>query len=122
MSIIPRKMRQEMALDPYYSYCARNELFHDHECLPDPVTKRLIEWEHALYYAGSKIQDSFAIVPLCWWAHRGPGLNKEMNQLLALLRATEEQLRLYPRTNWVQRRGYLREKYLVEKAVNKVLI
>lgn len=81
-----------MAMDPFYSRCARNTLLDDHECEADPVTGRLIEWEHALIHASNQVNEEWAIIPSCWWAHRGPGLIKEINVWIALNRATDEEL------------------------------
>lgn len=108
---IPKAMRAEMHEMSYYHQCARNEALNDHECLPCPVTGRLIEWEHAMKYAGSKVNEIWAIVPICWWAHRGPGLVKEINQWLALNRATAEDFDKYPHNSWETERSYLNAKY-----------
>jgi hypothetical protein len=92
-STIPKKLREDMAADPFYHRCARQEALHDHVCVRDPINPRKpVEWEHALYRAGKKLQERFAIVPLCWWAHRGPGLSKRINEWIALSRATKDQL------------------------------
>lgn len=106
---IPRAMRQEMAEMPFYKLCARRG---DHECADENgrPTSRLT-WEHAMIYAGRKVQEIWAIIPLCPWSHLGPGLNKEKNQWIALSRATDKELEKYPRTDWFQKRGYLVEKY-----------
>lgn len=108
---IPLKMRAEMETQPYYHQCARNEALHDHVCQADPVTGRLIEWEHAMIYGGSKVNEIWAIVPICWWAHRGPGMVKEINKWLALNRATFEDFAKYERSNWPSERVYLNSKY-----------
>lgn len=94
-STIPLKMRAEMERDPFYHQCARNAALHDHTCQCDPIRGtygRMIEWEHALIYAGQKVQEKFAIVPICWWSHRGPGFDKNINIWLALNRATDSEL------------------------------
>ncbi len=100
-----------MALDPYYHSCARQAAFHDHVCQPDPVTGKLIEWEHAFIYAGQQVNEKWAIIPLCWFVHRGTGLNKKINQFLALQRATPEDLAKYPRANWAQQKLFLAKQY-----------
>lgn len=89
---MPRKLREECAADPFYKTCARNAALQDHVCGSDPLTGRMIEWEHALITAGIQVQKRFAIIPLCYWAHRGPGLNKSINVWIALNRATDEEL------------------------------
>ena len=93
MGHIPSKLRSKLALQPFYHVCARREALHDHECQPSPLNPRkLIEWEHALIYAGKQVQKEFAIIPLCWWAHSGPGLVKAINEWIALNRATDEEI------------------------------
>ena len=77
---------------PEYQKCIRNEWFHDHVCLPDLLTGRLIEWEHSMTYKNQRLNVKWAILPLCWWTHRGPGLNKRLNRLIALRRASEAEI------------------------------
>lgn len=82
-----------MAADPFYGSCARKAALGDHTCERDPLRpEQAIEWEHALYAAGKQLQQKFAIIPLCWWAHRGPGLDKDINIWIALSRATDAEL------------------------------
>lgn len=95
MTNIPPTLREKLAADPFYRACARQELLHDHDCQGDPVRGpmgRVVEWDHTLTYAGKQVQKRYAIVPLCWWAHRGPGLNRDMAVWIALNRATREEL------------------------------
>lgn len=95
MNNIPKKLRAELEGDPYYHACARQTLLGDHVCQGDPVRGRrgrMIEWEHSLIYASQQVQAPFAIVPLCWWAHRGPGADKRLNVWIALNRASEGEL------------------------------
>ena len=65
--------------------------------------------EHALYYAGRQIQEPWAIIDLCWHHHLGAGLNKRMNEYLAIMRATPEDLAKYPRVDWAQKLSYLKK-------------
>lgn len=90
---IPIKMRNEMDADPTMHVCMRYELLHDHDCQEDPLTGRLIEWEHVFTFGGSKINQKWAIISLCWLVHRGGKLNKEINRWIALNRATPDELR-----------------------------
>lgn len=101
MNNIPGPLRAELAEDPYYKICARV----DFDC------SGRITWEHAHYYAGKQIQERWAIIPLCVYHHLGPGLNKELNQAIALARASDEDLAKYPRGNWQQMKSYLFKKY-----------
>lgn len=112
MNKIPPQLRLKIASDPYYRQCARKCALNDHECKEDERTGKLIEWEHALIFAGRQIQEKWAIVPICWWAHRGPGLVKEINEWLALNRATDEELLKYSKAiNLTAKRDYLNTKY-----------
>lgn len=95
MNNMPLKLRRELEADPFYKTCARNEALHDHICQGDPIRGsrgRVIEWEHALYFAGKQVQQKFAIVPACWFVHRGPGMKKQVMEWIALNRATDEEL------------------------------
>lgn len=119
MRPIPPKLRQEMANDPFYRTCSRNALLHDHVCKPNPMTGQLIEWEHALYYQGRQINEKYAIIPLCWWAHSGPGLVKEINKWIALNRATDAELLLINKAeDYFRTRKNLNEIYGKKKAHN----
>ena len=118
MTTIPLKQRKEMALDPYYRVCARQEALHDHEC------DGKITWEHALIYAGKKVQSSWSIIPLCEWAHSvnrhqdGPGLNKEINVWIALNRATDEEvIQVSKAIDYIRMRAVLNGKYGVPALV-----
>lgn len=111
-----------MAQDPLYKICLRNLIFEDHICEPDPIMGKLIEWEHAMYYAGKQIQERWAIIPICWYVHRGGELDKEKNRFLALNRASDEDLEKYPRANFKQQREYLNNSYpqfVFGKGLNK---
>ena len=107
MQAIPAKLREELALDPYYKRCTR----HGWDCWGR------ITWEHAFIYAGRQIQEKWAIIPLCEYHHAvcrfqdSGSLNKEYNQYIALCRASDEDLAKYPRRDWEQLKKYLHEKY-----------
>lgn len=111
MQAIPSSLREELAEDPFYTKCSRKVLLNDHICRPDPLTGKLIEWEHAFIYAGNQIQEKWAIIPICYLVHRGGKLNKEVNEWIALNRASEEDLTKYPKRDWKQRKAYLNAKY-----------
>ena len=112
MNNIPPKLKEEMSQDPYYKKCARNEALSDHTCEPDPLTQKLIEWEHTLYFQGKQLQKKFCIIPICWLVHRGGKLNKEINVWIALNRATPEELiEISKATDYIHMRKYLNTKY-----------
>jgi hypothetical protein len=101
MRPIPAAMRKTMDADPYYHKCARRS----GEC------EGRITWEHALIYAGKQVNEPWAIVPLCVYHHLGPGMIKELNEYLAIRRATEADLAKYPRAQWQSKLVYLAGKY-----------
>ena len=86
--MIPKKTKEELAAKP--QICARLG-----EDCSGPLT-----WEHALLFAGRKVQDKFAIVFLCWYHHLGAGLDKRWNIRKALTQATPEDLKKYPKNTW----------------------
>ena len=51
-------------------------------------------------YAGRQINDKWAIIPLCVYHHLGPGLVKQKNIKIALLRATKNDLAKYSKALW----------------------
>lgn len=91
MRPIPSKLKARILADPFYKVCARA----DFSC-----TGR-ITWEHAFIYAGKQINEVWAIIPLCAFHHLvDEGMDKAQNQLIALSRATPEDLAKYQRINW----------------------
>lgn len=109
MNNMPLKLRKKLANDPFYDKCSRR----GREC------SGRITFEHALYYAGSQIQEEWAIIPLCWYHHLGEGLVKDFNEWVALNRlfSNEEWLKeakkKYSKAilNWKQRVLFLNKKY-----------
>lgn len=102
MNNLPTKLREELAADPYYRFCARA----DENCAGR------ITWEHAFEYAGRQIQERWAIIPLCWFHHLGAGLNKTINRQIAVVRATPEDRKRYPRLPWNQYEQCIKRKLL----------
>lgn len=113
MNNMPANLRKECAADPAYRTCMRNAALHDHECQPDPLQPwKLLEWEHALIFAAKQIQEKYAVISSCWWAHRGAGLVKEINVWIALNRATDQQLKAISKAvDYIRMRNRLNEKY-----------
>lgn len=112
MNNMPLKLREVCAADEEYRTCMRQEALHDHECAPDPLNGRLIEWEHALIFAGEQVQRKFAVISSCWWAHRGPGLDKRKNVWIALNRASDTELEeISKATDYLVMRERLNEAY-----------
>lgn len=112
MNKIPPKLRLEMAADSYYTRCARKDALHDHQCEEDPLTGKLIEWEHVFYWKGSQLQRKWCIIPICWLVHRGGKLDKTINEWIALNRATEPELdEISKAVNYKHKRDYLNKIY-----------
>ncbi len=94
MRKIPRKLREQLANDPYYKRCSRES----HEC------NGRITWEHVWIYAGRQINEWWAIIPLCWFHHLGAGLNKKINEKISLQRSKLSDYEKYPKKDWVELR------------------
>lgn len=99
-----------METNPYYKICARR-VTDGSNCAGR------ITWEHAMIYAGKQVNEEWAIIPLCERHHGvnnyqdGGVLDKQMNQYIALSRATEEELDRYPKSNWKHQLKYLKTLY-----------
>lgn len=118
MTVIPLALRKEMAADPEYAVCALASL------LPNLIGScdGSITWEHAIYFAGKKLQLRWAIVPCCEKHH---GVNtyldggtalKEIRVWVALNRATPEELKAISKsTNYFREKQRLNNKYGIYK-------
>lgn len=109
MRKISDRVRKIINEDRYYTICAR---WRDGGC------KGRITMEHALIYAGRQIDEAWAIVPLCAYHHAvdeyqdGGDLKKEINVMLALNRATDDELLKYSKAiDYIALRKKLNEKY-----------
>ncbi len=105
MRPIPIKHREIISSDPYFRVCARLNM----DC------NGRITIEHSFIYAGRQISEMWNYVPLCWAHHLGDKFVKEVNQMISLNRATDEELSKYPRKNWSQLKKYLNEKWGIKK-------
>lgn len=96
MSVINKKLRAEMALDPEYSRCSLQGLLGEYV---GPCDGR-VTWEHAIRYASKNVQERWAIIPCCA-AHHGVDqfqdaptqARKEIRVWVALNRASDDELR-----------------------------
>lgn len=112
-TVIPKKLREEMAIDPRRLLCSFKGIL-GHEC-GGRITR-----EHAMYYAGKKIQERWAIIFLCAKGHGvdeyqdHPGqVSKEMRQWVALNQATLADFARFPRAfpSFEHQRDYLNKRY-----------
>lgn len=105
----PKRVFEEIAKER--PPCERAAILNDHFCAGRSTM------EHVWTYAGRQIDEKWAIIRLCELAHSvGPYamngiLNKEINRYLSLLHATVDDLKKYPRVDWVQLKRYLTQKY-----------
>jgi hypothetical protein len=85
--------------------------------LEDHVCQGRITREHALYYAGKRLDEVFAIIFLCSYAHSVDEfqdigiLDKEINEWIAINRMTEEDMNRYSKFDWRHRKRYLNDVY-----------
>ncbi len=74
-------------------------------------------FEHVWIYGGSQINERWAIIPLCEYAHSvgkyqdGGIMDKQLNQYISLMIAEPADLKKYPEFDWNQKFVFLRGKY-----------
>lgn len=92
-------MKQEISHDPFMRYC----------CIDDSCCEGRIEWHHVWIYDKNQINEVWAIVPACKY-HHDKAESKEFKplfQIASLRRATEDDLKKYPKKDWDQIISYL---------------
>ena len=92
MNPIPPKLKKELQANPYYSRCVI-------------CYSKIVDWHHVFIYAGKQINEAWVIEPLCQSHHRMAHIiseRVEQSQKRCLLRATDEDLKQYPKYNWKQ--------------------
>lgn len=68
--------------------------------------------EHVFIYAGKQIQELWAIIDLCEFHHAVNGymdcgdLRKRVNEVISAAKATEDDLKKYPKRDWELLRKY----------------
>lgn len=109
MRPIPPAHRKIIDSDPYYRKC----------CLTGETAGK-IDLHHSFEYKGSQISELWAYMPIISRKHSPQGdadsvhrckVTMEKVQYLSLLRATEADLKKYPKKNWKQLFSYLSKKY-----------
>jgi hypothetical protein len=107
--MIPQKLRKQLENDQYYKKC----------CLTG-FTRFKIDWHHCFNYQGKQINEKWNIIPIYWRKHSPQGdpdsvhnckETKDRAELIALKRATKEELYNYKKANLEQRLNYLIKKY-----------
>lgn len=124
MTVIPQRIRKEMESDPEYTQCSLKGL------LPDIIGScdGRITREHVIYFASKKVQEKWAIPPICAKHHGvdlyldGSTASKEIRVWVALNRATDEEIHYVSKVvNYSRERERLNAKYGVWKTpVHKV--
>lgn len=113
MTVIPKSVRKELEADPNNDTCALKDF-------PGHVCDGRITREHAMYYAGKKIQERWAIVFVCASGHgvdkfqdSPTQLKKDVRQWVALNQATDEDFKRFPRAfpSFPHQLAYLNKKY-----------
>lgn len=106
MRPIPPLHRNQIDTDPYYRVCARSG---------EGGCAGRITIEHVFIYAGRQICEMWNYLPLCWFHHLGAGLDKRLNEYLALLRVTTAELSKYPKVDWKQKLKHLTSIYDISR-------
>lgn len=108
-----KKLRTEVNEDPDYLICS----LRDYDPVESPCAGRITR-EHAIIYAGRKVQEKWAIIPLCARHHAvdeyqdGGDMKKEVSQWVALNRASDAILTQFSKAvDYIRLRGYLNDKY-----------
>jgi hypothetical protein len=95
MRKIPESLKTELLADEFMQKC----------CLAyTGICQGRIEWHHNLIYGGRQQNVSFAILPLCHGHHLKADLKviKPILDKIMTLRATPEELALYPKRKWLK--------------------
>lgn len=88
---IPQKMREKLSKDPFMSKC----------CLSSNLCKGRIQWHHNLIYAGKRVNEYGAILPVCEFHHEKEGSYKPYLNAIMYSRMTDEDKLKYPRRKWL---------------------
>jgi len=108
MTPIPPKIRRQIDEDSFYKICI-------HIGKDGHVCEGRLTMEHAWLYAGEQIQEIWAIVPCCWAKNVDVSSDdKRWNQYVALLRATDDDLKKFPKKDWVQELKFLTDEFKAE--------
>lgn len=111
MRVISQRVKEKINSDTFFTKCSRQVILKDHTC------QGRLTMEHTEIYGGRQIDEAWAIIGLCAFAHGvdqfqdGGILNKEINRWIAINRMTEEDEAKYSKRNWKREREYLNGKY-----------
>lgn len=112
MRKLGEELKKKLSSNPEYRKCIRYEWLKDHTC------NGRITWEHAIIFGGKQLNEPWAIIPICAYAHSVDKwqdcgiLNKEINEWIALNRASDEELEAVSKAiDYKRKREYLNGKY-----------
>ena len=101
MRPIPKKLREEMASDPFYKRC----------CITNHVLGK-IEWHHHLIFAGKQVNEKWCILPISKFVHDNLCHFKKKLNWIMYNRATDEELKKYSGVvNLISERDKLNKLY-----------
>lgn len=110
---IPQKMRIQMSEDPFYKNCCYAYFTGDNNC------SGKIEWHHNLKYGGQRVNEIFAILPVCQYHHRLADTSEIRMVLdwIMLNRATDLELQTYSKAE-----NYFDKKQRLNKMFGNICI
>lgn len=109
--MIPLPIKRQLERDPFMKRCIYHDIGRGHECANQFGGIVIPTWEHAWIYANNKVQEWWAILPVCWYHHQGGGMDKDYHRYRSILRAPLIGLIKYPLIDWVQKAKYLDSVY-----------
>ena len=102
MRPIPKKLKEDMASDPFYKQCCITGLGD-------------VEWHHNLIFAGRQVSQKFCILPLNKEVHRDIVKYRERCDWIMWNRATPREREEYSKARGIMslmsRLGHLNRKY-----------
>lgn len=105
---LTKEAKEAIKTDPFYKKCIRHA---EGNC------QGRLTHEHALYYGGKRMDDVFAILPVCAYHHGvdrfmdSGDLDKDFHRWVAINRMTDKDMAKYDRVYWKVQRNYLNNKY-----------
>lgn len=92
--------REEMAFDPFYSRCC----IAPFDVAKIAIANRMdtcegrVNWHHALTYAGKRIPDKWAILPVCEFHHKVESRFRQVQKRIILSRVNIQTIKnKYPK-------------------------
>ncbi len=105
MNAIPKNLRMQLSEDSFYWDCCITGASRSQE---------KIEWHHNLIFAGSQVQQKFAILPLAGWVHdraRETNLKEKLDWIMLNRATAAELIRFSKVVDYTRMRRTLNEKF-----------